>query len=37
MLAPSFLQDTAYGEAGLAAPDNNDVVLLPHAPPPRIW
>ena len=37
VLAPSLLQDTAHGEPGLAAPDDNDVVLLRHAQPPENW
>ena len=35
--APRVVQDTAHRKAGLAVPDDNDVVLLPHAPLPRDW
>jgi hypothetical protein len=37
VLAPSLLQETAHREPGLAAPDDNDVLLLPHAQPPAEW
>jgi hypothetical protein len=35
VLAPLLLQDVAHREPGLTAPDDNDVVILPHGQLPR--